>query len=221
MTMTLEPLDDALAALDTFEANADRRKRAWKMAEAMVDPERSWVIHRTGTIEIAKAMSPHVKVDRWAAFSSAKSEQAAKEAGRNFDALVARECETMLRQADEAAIYADPDRQEQTRIWNSYTNVIGRVAWSKGNRSDAFIAKWSELIQDRDAAEEMGESTVGIDRRLEKLTGYPYPVLPGAAWETADVLPDSERQAEMDRLEAKYGPRKPPGEARHRTRKSQ
>jgi len=46
-----------------------------------------------------------------------------------------------------------------------------------------------------------------LERKLERHTGIPFPQLPGAAWEAADLLPPADRQAEYDRLEAKYGPR--------------
>ncbi len=73
----------------------------------------------------------------------------------------------------------------------------------------ALVAQWRELIADRQATEEYGDPTAAIDARLLRHVGVPYPQLPQAAWDTADVLAAAERQAEYDRLTAKYGPRTP------------
>jgi hypothetical protein len=65
------------------------------------------------------------------------------------------------------------------------------------------------MVAARQDAESFGDSTAAIDDRLLRLVGVPYPTLPEAAWNAADTLPAPERQAEVDRLTAKYGPREP------------
>ena len=133
-----------------------------------------------------------------------------RKAIENMDALVARQCEEQLRRLDEVAIHADPDRVEAQRIWIEYTNQVSAVAQRQGNnQQDSFIASFRDLISARADAEEYGDDTRAIEARLGRLVGVPYPTLPGAAWAAADLMPVSERQAEYDRLEAKYGPRPP------------
>jgi alkylhydroperoxidase family enzyme len=122
---------------------------------------------------------------------------------------VEKQAEEALRRSDEAALYRDPDRLEEQRIWNAYTHQVSAAAWQQGNKSDEWVRRWREMIADRAAAENYGDSTAAIDARLLRHVGVPYPQLPGAAWDTADLLPATDRQTEYDRLTAKYGQRQP------------
>lgn len=215
------PIEEEIARLDTPEAVADRRVRARKMAECMDDKQRWQLIYQAGTAALDAALNPHETVETRGGPVMITSDLVTLERRRrrNLDQLVARECEAHLRLQDERDLYSDPDRVEEQRISSAYLKQVSAVAWSQGNKSEAWVAKWQELVRKRTTAEEYGESTDGLDHQLEKLVGVRYPVLPLAAWETADALPEREREPEWKRLEAKYGPRKPETAARHRGRK--
>lgn len=94
-------------------------------------------------------------------------------------------------------------------MWNAYATQVTRIAFSQGNEESRFVGRWKALIEERHTLELEGNPTTAIDRRLESLVGVPYPQLPEAAWDTADLMPAADRQAEYDRLTAKYGPREP------------
>jgi len=205
------PLDEALAAIDTPEAVADRRNRAEKMAEQLEGRDRGKVIWAAGTIELNKALSPLRFGGSLIRPNDAARRAAEIEAGRNVDALVARQCEITLRAADVAGVYSDPDRLECERIWQAYCKQVNAVAYREGNKIDAFIVRFKDLIATRNDAEAFGgaEGLRSAEARLQRLTGVPYPQLPEAAWAAADELGLAERQDEYDRLEQKYGRRHP------------
>jgi hypothetical protein len=144
--------------------------------------------------------------DNWQP-TDAETRAAEVEAGHGVDRLVLEQCMVHLRAEDMRDIYADPDRMESERVWNAYCHQVSAYAWQQG---DQWIARWRAMIADRAAAEEYGDPTGAIDARLLRHVGTPYPVLPDAAWNAADTIPMAgERQAEYDRLTAKYGPREP------------
>ena len=198
------PLDEAIAQLDSPEAVADRRKRAARRAEALEGDARGRVIYAAGTVELGKALYPlqglHLSP------SNAEVRAAEVEAGRGVDRLVLEQCMIHLRAEDMAEIYRDPDRMEQERIWQAYQLQVNAAAFQQGNKGDAWVARWREMVAARQDAESFGDSTAAIDDRLLRLVGVPYPQLPQAAWDTADLLPATERQLEYDRLTKKYGP---------------
>ena len=226
------PLDEALAAVDSPEAVAARKREAATLAKklkAESGPGRRSIALDTyarhvfiaGTVEVDIGMLPIRRPD--VTFSSSDTRpgvqhriasltrDAEAQADRNMEALVARQIEIELRARDVQKVYTDPDRSEAERVWQPYANQVQGVAWRQGNKSDAFIKKWRELLGARNEAEEDGDDAAvrRIDARLLSLVGYPHPVLPGAAWEAADMVPASERDAEYERLAAKYGPRSP------------
>ena len=218
MTMTTErptkliPLHQALAELDSPESIADRKRRAKEMAKKLVGDARNAMIQTASRDDLQNALEPVYRAanrENWHDSDRARSmPEAQKEAGRNIDALMPRLCEQHLRRTDEAALYRDPDRLEEQRIWNDYTAQVSAYAWQQGNKSDEWVRRWQQMVADRAAAEEYGDPTGAIDARLLRHVGAPYPVLPDAAWAAADTMP-SDRQAEYDRLTAKYGPRIP------------
>jgi hypothetical protein len=217
---TVPSLEEALAALDTPEADADLTRRAEKWAgelKAETGPGRrsistdpyARVIYDAGGLELDKALLPLRFDGRFTYPSESEKRAAEQQAQRNVDALVVRQLKIYLRAADVRAIHEDPDRAEDKRVWQAYTKAVGAIAWAQGNKEADFIRRWRDLIAARNDAEEYDDLAAvrAITTRLYRLTGVPYPQLPDAAWEAADNLPQSERQAELDRLEVKYGPR--------------
>lgn len=204
----LVPLEQALKELDSPEAVTDRRARAAKRAKELAGDARGRVIWQAGSIELNKALHPLQRGLGWNP-SAAETRAAEVEAGHGVDKLVFEQCLIHLRAEDMRDIYADPDRMEAERIWNAYCHQVSAYAWQQGNQSDAWIARWQAMIADRAAAEQYGDPTGAIDARLLRHVGVPYPQLPQAAWDTADVLPAAERENEYARLERKYGPRTP------------
>ena len=199
----LIPLDQAIAELDSPEAVADRKKRVREWAKRLAGDERTQMIYTASREEISAATAPLNAADfRWGQGTEREKKEANVQASRNMDALVARQCEQHLRRTDEADLYRDPDRLEEQRIWNAYLHQVSAYAWRQGNKSERWVAQWRELIADRQATEEYGDPTAAIDARLLRHVGVPYPQLPQAAWDTADVLAAAERQAEYDRLTA-------------------
>jgi hypothetical protein len=216
---TVVPLDEAIAALDTTEAVADRKRRAKEMAKKLVGDERSQMISSASRDEIEKAQVPIRRAaNSLLPMTSDGPGQSVRDAergvGRNYDEICVRQCEIHLRRMDELAERNDLDRQEESRLWVEYTTQVGFVAQRQGNYEGAFIAKWKDLISARADALEFGDSTAAIERRLERLTGVPYPVLPDAAWASADLMSPALRQGEYDRLTNKYGERSPSTDTR-------
>lgn len=211
------PLDEALKALDSPEAIADRRKRATKRAEALRDGARGRIIWEAGTVELAKALYPLTGLHLNPSHAEVKAAEI--EAGHGVDRLVLEQCMIHLRAEDMAEIYRDPDRMESERIWQAYLKQVSAFAFQQGNQSDRWVAKWRALVEERASAELDGDPTGPIERRLDRHVGYPYPQLPEAAWAAADLLPASERDEEYRRLTAKYGPRTPPDAPKRRGRR--
>jgi hypothetical protein len=214
------PIEEEIARLDTPEAIADRRIRARKVREDLPYDQYWQLIYRAGVVALDSALSPR-KMVLHAQMEPGRTrdrDRAEKEVKANLDRLVERECEANLRHSDEQAVYADPDRQEEQRIWSSYLDQVSAVAFGRGNKSESWVAEWRKLIRQRNAAQEYDESTLSIDGQLEKMVGVPFPKLPAAAWNAADCLSETERETEYKRLEEKYGSRKPEGAARHRGR---
>ena len=123
-----------------------------------------------------------------------------------------RQLKIYLRAADVRAIYADPDRMEQERVWAAYARGIGAIAWRQGNKETEFVRRWRDLIAARTDAEEYDDEAAvrAIEGRLDRMTApVMFPQYPAAAWEAADTPPEANRQVEYDRLEAKYGSRHP------------
>ena len=56
---------------------------------------------------------------RWGQETEREKKEANRQATKNVDALVVRQAEGSLRRADEAALYRDPDRLEEQRVWNA------------------------------------------------------------------------------------------------------
>ena len=94
-------------------------------------------------------------------------------------------------------------------MWDAYAKGVDRAAFEKGNKADQFVSKVRELVDARTDAEAYGDSDAvrSIERRLDRLTGIPFPQLPAAAWAAADLMPAASREEEYQRLTAKYGER--------------
>ena len=215
----LVPLADALAALDSFEGRTDRHRRAVELSKSTTGEARGKIIYAAGHLRLAAALAPRA-LDTW---DAASRDAAERQVSASVDALVVEQLVDQLRRSDEQAIYDDPDRQEDQRVWSAYLRLVSSVAATRGGKSDAFVDRWRTLLADRAEALAVGESTVRTDRTLASM-GLPYPALPGAAWDTADLLNESARLAEFERLEAKYGPREfadeTPSTSTRRTRRN-
>ena len=183
-TYAVAPLEEALQALDTPEAVADRKKRAKKVAEHLVGDARQAMIQTAGRDEIKKACAPIYRAANTRDWNTSgprlSMPEAEREAGRNMDVLVWRQCEEQLRREDEAAIRTDPDRVEESRIWSLYTRTVAQTARAQGNKEHDFLRNWRELVMARNDAVEFGDDTGAIEGRLERLIGIPYPVAPQA-----------------------------------------
>jgi hypothetical protein len=202
----LIPLQQALKELDSSEAVADRKKRAAEWGKRLAGDERNQMIGSATRDAIGAALAPlNTPHLHWDTVSEHEKKEANRQATQNIDALVVRQAEEELRRRDERALYADPDRLEEQRIWNAYCHQVSAATWQQGNQSAAWIARWQAMIADRAAAEEYGDPTGAIDARLLRHVGVPFPVLPDAAWAAADTIPMSgERTKELERLEQKY-----------------
>jgi hypothetical protein len=207
-TTTPTTPDEALAAVDSPEAVADRRKRAKKWAEELEGRDRGYMFALAGGEAINSIYAPLKTQNRLYGDDLAKAE---REAGRIADQVVLTQCEIALRAADIQAVTADPEREAAQKVWSEYANGVAAIAWAQGDREADFIRRWRDLIAARRDAEEYDDAATvrAIDARLLRLVGIAHPQLPAAAWDAADQLSESERQAEYDRLEAKYGPRSP------------
>jgi hypothetical protein len=142
--------------------------------------------------------------------SDAETRAAEIEAGHGVDKLVFEQCLIHLRAEDLAEVYRDPDLLERERNWQSYLAQVTAAAFVQGNKGETWTRRWQEMVAERADAVESGDPTGVLDRRLERHVGTPYPVAPAASWAAADTIPiAAERDAELLRLEKKYGPREP------------
>ncbi len=208
----VQPLEAALAAVDSPSAVADRRKRAQKWAEELEGRDRGVMFMYASPAEWASIREPFRTPHIGTQLHGSSLADAERKAGRAADAVILNQCEIALRARDVAAVYADSDRLEDERVRALYNKSVTAAAWAQGNREAQFIARFAELIAARRDAEAFGDAD-GIraaEARLNRLTGVPYPTLPEAAWAAADEIPTlADRQAEYERLELKYGPRNP------------
>ena len=203
------PLAEALVQLDSPAAVADRRKRAQKWAEELEGDARGQMFMVAGWEAIERIRAPFRTQDRLYGGALAAAEH---EAGRIADTVVFEQCMIALRAQDVGAIYAEPERMSQERVWAAYTHAVGAMAWAQGNKEAEFTRRWRELIAARNDAEAYDDAAGirSIEARLDKLTApVKYPQYPQAGWEAADVLSPTARDQEYLRLEAKYGPRNP------------
>ena len=109
---------------------------------------------------------------------TANEHAAAKlEAGRRARSVAIRHIKEQLRAADTNTANADPAHLERDRRWAEYTRGVTAVAFSQGDKEQAFVAKWLELVAARAEAEKFGDDAdiARIDRRLEAHVGIPYP----------------------------------------------
>jgi hypothetical protein len=214
------PLEEALKAVDSAEADADRTRRAQKWAEELkaesgpgrrsiaLDPY-ARVVFDAGTSALSEALEPfRYERNRFPTPTESEKRVAEQQVQRNVDALVVRQLKIYLRAADVREVYADPERMSHERVWNAYTRGVGAIAFTKGSGEAEFLRRWRDLLHARNDAEAYGDDVRAIERRLDRLTApVTYPQYPAAAWDAADTLPEADRQAEYDRLEQKYGPR--------------
>jgi hypothetical protein len=197
-----------LAAVDSPAAVADRERRAATIFDALSEPELVKLEKRFSSSDrnyIIRARATPFQdnvTSQWIAEANA-------EARRRFREVALKELAEELRVADVQRAEQDPDRQEEERIRAEYLRQVSSVAFRQGNKEDAFVKRFRELVADRAEAEAIGDEA-GVraaERRLDRHVGVPYPRLPDAAWATAKVLAPAEREAEYRRLEQKYGPR--------------
>jgi len=213
MQMTLDrlpPIEDEIAALDEPDAVADRRVRAEALVKTLWEAgghELDRATRQLGMDAYAAAIQPF-RTPLYGTISDKELRAGQELAQKRIRALLVRQTVAQLRIGDENALYACPERQSDTRIWQAYLKVVENVAFRHGDQAPEFLATWQKLIANRAEAEVVGESTASMDRRLEQLR-VPYPKLPEAAWVAADTLNDVDRPIEYARLEQRYGPRTP------------
>jgi hypothetical protein len=204
-------IDELLKAVRSPEADIERKRRAREIFENSSEHDRDQICRHISHDLIYAARDPLHQQRYWDYDERLRAEAEVKQ---NIEALMVRQIESHLRIADERAVYADPDYYEQQRIWSAYTAAVSSIAWREGSKTETFIARWRGLVDDRNAAVDSGTPTGSIDKRLERLIGTPFPQLPHAAWVAADLLPETERQVEYDRLTQKYGEREPESPAK-------
>lgn len=156
-----------------------------------------------------KARAP-MKFDRFGPITAVELGTAVEETNSRMRAAMIDELMLDELAREESAIRNHPDRMEYARIWNAYAAQVESIAFTKGNQSDAFVRRFQGLMSERSDAEAYADDDAirSIEARLNRHTApVNFPVLPSAAWDAADLLPASDRQAELDRLEQKYGPR--------------
>lgn len=199
------PLEQAIAELDSPEAIADRRKRAKQMALKVEGDARDDLINSASREALERAFSPRKRGNQWERPSESEKRSIERQVTENFDALVVKLAEEELRRRDERALYADPRRLREQRVWNSYTSQVSAMAWRQGNQSDEWVRCWRQLIADRAAASSYGDPVGAIDARLRQHVGVDYPQMPQAAWAAVETIPGAaEREAELQALEELY-----------------
>jgi hypothetical protein len=223
--MTITPLDEAKAELDTSEAVADRMRRAERILCDCDELERRrlelrFTQRQLGYIEqpLKTPWAMSATDPKWAASRDNWLAKAQSESKRRWREVALSQIADQLRIVDEQAIYNQPDRLEAQRIWDGYGRAVAAVAWAQGDRSETWLKRWRDLLERRSDLEAIGDErgVRAATAKLDRYTGVEYPRIPAASWSTADLLPEVDRQAEYARLEAKYGPREKPTPANGR-----
>jgi hypothetical protein len=201
------PIEDEIAVVHSPAGIAATRKRCEKIRDELDVDGQAKILDPVPDLYAALAPlkfggSPvrPTEVELRAAGAAARS---------NLDALLLREIMVREQARETQAIVNDPDRMEYHRILAAWEHQVNAIAFTHGDRINGFVGRVRGLIRQRDEAEVFDDEAAvrSVESRLNKLTGVPFPQLPEAAWEAADLLPASERQAELDRLEQKYGAR--------------
>ena len=215
-------IQEALARLDTPESEAEFLRQGRQDAEelaAQSGPGRRSIAFDpyamaafvAGSGALSEATAPMKFGGNLGPPTESEQRAAAATADRNVLEVVARQ-QAIYRRADAVrAIHFDPDRAEADRIWNAYMRQINSVAFTHGNKVDAFARRFWVLVGELEDAQSYDDDA-GVragEARLFRHTGRRWPQLPEAAWVQADLLPEAVRQEELDRLEVKYGPRRP------------
>ena len=74
--------------------------------------------------------------------TESEKREAAEQANRNLRKLAIDQIKIRLRAADVQAVYADPDRMEADRIWNSYMVQVDSIAFARGNKVACLCARF-------------------------------------------------------------------------------
>ncbi len=203
-----KPLEDDLAVIHSPTGVAARLKRCKEIREGLDVDALNRIVYRAGIIEENKALDAAMHRDMWHPTEKEKREANAA-ACRNLDALILRQLEVSELAREAQAAYNHPDRMEYARISTAWAHQVDSIAFTHGNKVEAFVGRVRDLLRQRDDAEAIDDEDEvrRIEGRLDKLTGVPFPVLPDAAWIAADTLPEADRQPEYDRLTEKYGVR--------------
>ena len=114
-TSRIVPLGEALAAVDSPAAVADRRKRAQKWAEELEGRARGRMFEYASLGEMNSIREPFRTPFAGAHLHGKALEDAERKAARAADAVVLKQCEIQLRARDIQAVYNDPDRMEAER----------------------------------------------------------------------------------------------------------
>ena len=215
------PIEDDLAALHAPAAATERHQRCEKMADELLEtysapgPQSialnpiAMIGFRAPTGAMDRVLDPF-HYDRSPIHPTERQQRAAeKEAQRRFRALVIQELEISEVARETQAVYNAPDRMEYARIQYAYTTAVASIAHHQGNKEASFIRKFRELIAERQDAEEYDDDAEvrSIEARLNRLTApVKFPVMPEAAYAAVETLPTPERQAELDRLDARQDP---------------
>jgi hypothetical protein len=217
------PIEDELAALQSPAGVAARRKRCEQWADELrtasgpgrrpiaTDPY-ARVVYAAGTAELSEALAPLRFDGSFIRPTESENRAAEQQAQRNVDALVVRQLEISEQARETQAVHNQPDRMEYARIWSAYARSVESLAFTKGRKEPEFVGRFQALMAERNDAESYDDEAAvrSVEARLDRLTApVRFPQLPESAWRVADLLPTTDRQAELDRLDAKYGPRNP------------
>jgi hypothetical protein len=202
------PYEDEVAAIHSPAAAAARRKRCEEIRKGLSEDALNRIFRAVPMTDENAVVSPIYTGGILSPTESQKREGRA-EFRRRFEALVLRELETNELAREMASAFNSPERISYARIIRPWEVQVERVIFEHGNKAEAFAGRVRDLLRDRDLAGADGDEddVRSIERRLDKLTGVPFPVMPQAAFAAAEMLPAGDREAELERLEAKYGNR--------------
>ena len=196
-------LDEALAAVDSPAAVAERHKQAEALVDDMLAhrPHEFYYSCRLLTITERNAVDQCLRTDHVDVLGADRIAKQYAEAARVEREGVIAQTESAPAPAckrSKASTRTRPGTRWKGSGWPTPT-AVQSVAWQQGNRSPDFTVKFRQLIQDRDTAEADGDDDEvrTAEARLFKLTGIPFPKEPGCYWDAADTLPESSRQDDI------------------------
>lgn len=203
-------LEKLLTAVHSPERVAARRKEAETDVDELPEFEqrKKSLFFDVDTLNFIRTP---FKTDRYGHPGGDWDAKAVREYARRYREALVKQTEIELLARDMQKAYNDPELEMYARINRAWTTQVDGIARRKGDRESQFVARVRSLLTELAEAEQDGDEDAvrSCERRLDRVTGIPYPQLPEAAWTAADLMPASDRQQEYDRLEQVYGPRHP------------